>query len=249
MHVLTEFILQKLVNVLVEHVKRYEDLILVTIPRTDTTAQGTFTITGNYFNVVQKYANLRHENPVSNRFFLSFNDGKCTSQPIGKNKFSLMPRRVAVYLKLPEPRRYSGMQTKTIYAHSLTRILILHSILCYISASFSFRRNTPNLYGNSSAWSHITANEQTAERVELDSQTGQLKQSTTFSFARPSVPPTQPAVVRSSNRTTNGNTNGNESGKNSPTSMLIAPMATVPTIFSTCMLTKLWGSKMCPGRK
>ncbi|XP_037024950.1 uncharacterized protein LOC119066533 isoform X1 [Bradysia coprophila] len=174
---------KKLVNVMVEHVKRYDDLILVTIPRTDTTPQGTFTITGTYFNIVQKYANLRHEKPVSNRFFLAYNDGKCSSQPIGKNKFSGMPRRVAMYLKLSEPRRYS--------------------------ASFSFRRNTPNLYGNSNAWNQITATEQSSDTVELDSQTGHLKQTTTFSFARPPLPPPQPAVVRNT-RSTNGNMNGNE---------------------------------------
>lgn len=110
-----------------EHVKQYEDLILVTIPRTDTTPQGTFTITGTYFNIVQKYANLRYKNPVSNRFFLAYNDGKCTAQPIGKNKFSGMPRRVAQYLKLPEPGRYSGIQTQNSQ-RKIDEIFILSSV-------------------------------------------------------------------------------------------------------------------------
>lgn len=176
---------KKLVNVMVEHVKRYDDLILVTIPRTDTTPQGTFTITGSYFNIVQKYANLRHENPSTNRFFLAYNDGKCTTQPIGKNKFSGMPRRVAIYLKLAEPGRYS--------------------------ASFSFRRNASNLYAG--AWNQITDTEQTSDSVELDSETGRLKQTTKFNFARPTVPtPTQPVITRNSTRTTNGSASGNETG-------------------------------------
>lgn len=93
---------------MVEHVKIYDDLILVTIPRTDSYPQSTFTITGTFFHIVRSYATLRPENSSSQRFFLKFYDGKCTSHYIGKNKFSAMPRRIATYLKLPEPARYSG---------------------------------------------------------------------------------------------------------------------------------------------
>lgn len=99
---------KKLVNIMTEHVKAYDDLILVTIPRTDTTPQGTFTITGTFFKLVQRYVELRPDNVTTNRFFLKYYDGKCSAQNIGKNKFSGMPRRIATYLKLPEPERYSG---------------------------------------------------------------------------------------------------------------------------------------------
>lgn len=99
---------KKLISVLVEHIKVYDDLMLVTIPRTETSPQGTFTITGTYFQTVQRYADLRPENTTSDRFFLNYHDGKCTAQHIGKHKICGMPKRVATFLKLPEPSRYTG---------------------------------------------------------------------------------------------------------------------------------------------
>lgn len=91
-----------------EHVKQYDDLFLVTVPKTETSPPRSFTITGTFFNVVQKYVALRPEN--ANRFFTHFRDGKCTTQPIGQNKIFKMPRRIAKYLKLPEPDSYSGIR-------------------------------------------------------------------------------------------------------------------------------------------
>lgn len=59
-------------------------------------------------NIIRKYIALRPNHVKESRLFLRYRDGKCTIQPIGKNKFAKMPRRIAKYLKLPEPERYSG---------------------------------------------------------------------------------------------------------------------------------------------
>ncbi|XP_037024953.1 uncharacterized protein LOC119066533 isoform X3 [Bradysia coprophila] len=152
----------KLVTVMTDHVKRYDDMILVTIPKSDTTPQCTFPITGPFVNVVQKYADLRPANVPTNRFFLTYHDDKCTTQPIGKHKFNGMARRIAVYLKLSEPERYSR---------------------------YSFRKNAANLSFNTSSNQNEDADEQTSEHIELDYQTGLLKSS---SFGAPrlfSAPP------------------------------------------------------------
>lgn len=100
---------RRLYNVEVEHVKQYDDLILVTMTKTETCDKRSFTITGTFFNIVQKYTALRPENANTTKFFLQYVRGKCTAQHIGKNKFFRMPRTIAKYLKLTEPERYSGI--------------------------------------------------------------------------------------------------------------------------------------------
>lgn len=98
----------KLTSLKIDFVKEYDELILVTIPKTASTAKQSFTITGTFFKVVEKYIALRPKNLTENRFFLQYRKGKCTEQPIGKNMFSGMARRIAKYLKLPKAERYSG---------------------------------------------------------------------------------------------------------------------------------------------
>lgn len=102
------YILSRLVNIEVDHVKQYDDLMLVTIPKTETSPKLTLTINGTFANIVQKYAALRPKHTKESRFFLQYRDEKCTAQPIGHTKFTMMPRRIAKYLKLQEPERYTG---------------------------------------------------------------------------------------------------------------------------------------------
>lgn len=98
----------KLVNVTIDNFKQYKDLILVTIPNPDSSTKLSFTLTGTHFNIVQRYAALRPAGAKDNRFFVHFRDGKCNLHNIGKNYFTRMARKIAKYLKLPEPDRYSG---------------------------------------------------------------------------------------------------------------------------------------------
>lgn len=41
-------------------------------------------------------------------FFLNYQNGQCTKQPIGINKFGKMPQIIASYLKLLDPQSYTG---------------------------------------------------------------------------------------------------------------------------------------------
>lgn len=92
-----------------EHVEKHGEIFLVQIPKTKTKIPRSFTITGGFAGIVQKYINLRPSGLDSNdRFFTNYQKGKCTRQFIGKNKFSNAPRRIAEYLALPEPDRYTG---------------------------------------------------------------------------------------------------------------------------------------------
>jgi integrase len=82
--------------------------MLVTIPVTKTKSVRKFTITGKFYNVVQKYINLRPPNVSTDSLFLNYQKGKCTCQNIGVNKISKMGKEIANYLKLPEAEKYTG---------------------------------------------------------------------------------------------------------------------------------------------
>lgn len=65
-----------------------------------------FTISDDYFQIVKKYVDLRPDD--MDRFFVGFREGKCTRQPMGRNSIMQVPKKIAQYLKLEEPSRYSG---------------------------------------------------------------------------------------------------------------------------------------------
>jgi len=69
-----------------------------------------FMITGELANIVMKYKKLRPMNASTNRFFLRFQNGICRNQVTGKNMLSQTPCRIATFLNLPEPTRYTGNQ-------------------------------------------------------------------------------------------------------------------------------------------
>ena len=46
--------------------------------------------------------------PTMDVFFVYYNNGKCSSQVVGKNTFGNIPFKIATYLKLPNPKDYTG---------------------------------------------------------------------------------------------------------------------------------------------
>lgn len=52
--------------------------------------------------------NQRPEKTTSDRFFLNWQNGKYTNQPIGVNKFGSMPKKIAEYLGLDDAHLYTG---------------------------------------------------------------------------------------------------------------------------------------------
>lgn len=96
-----------LVSVKVNHVKKYEDMIFVTVPNAETGQKFSFLLTGTYFDIVQKYIAMRPENLKETRFFMHCRDGKYRVQPIGKTTVADFPRRIAKYLNLPDAKQYT----------------------------------------------------------------------------------------------------------------------------------------------
>lgn len=82
--------------------------VLIHIRDTKTKQARSFTITGKFYAYFKKYAMLRPAGVNEKRFFLNYQQRKCTKQPVGVNKFGFVPREIAKYLQLQNPNLYTG---------------------------------------------------------------------------------------------------------------------------------------------
>ncbi|XP_043465336.1 uncharacterized protein LOC122500461 [Leptopilina heterotoma] len=62
----------ELLNIMIGDVESQEDILLIKIPNTKTNVSRSFTIEGNFRDIVEKYKNLRVQNTSSTRFFKIF---------------------------------------------------------------------------------------------------------------------------------------------------------------------------------
>ncbi|KAK5641120.1 hypothetical protein RI129_009667 [Pyrocoelia pectoralis] len=65
-----------------------------------------FTVVDEKEFILRLYLSLHPDG--TERFFWSFRQSKCTSQPIGKNMFGKILSEIAMYLGLPNPSSYRG---------------------------------------------------------------------------------------------------------------------------------------------
>lgn len=86
----------------------------ILIKTADKTIQRHLTLTNfsnnsmDFLSFFRKYLSLRPKNVESSRFFVQFIRGKCTAQVMGKNSFGKIAQRIAEFLKLPDPKSYTG---------------------------------------------------------------------------------------------------------------------------------------------
>jgi integrase len=106
--------MDELRNMTVEDIEEKDSVLLVRIPFTKTDKPRSFVVADggdDSFNAVEiykKYASLRPAKVGHNRLFLTYRNGKCTVQPVGKNTFSSIPKKIADFLKLPNSALYTG---------------------------------------------------------------------------------------------------------------------------------------------
>ena len=102
--------IDELVNLEINHIEKQGDILLVHIPKTKTKVEKSFVINQEYCSTIQKYMDLRPENCPHCRFFINYltKTGKCSIQPVGRNKFANMPKQIAKYLNLPDSDLYTG---------------------------------------------------------------------------------------------------------------------------------------------
>ena len=139
----------------VNDVKDFQSMFLITIPKTKNYVLRSFTVIGEFYKILKKYIELRPYNVDSNHLFLNYQNGKCTRQVIGVNKFGAMPKQIAKYLRLPDADAYTGRSfrrsstalladsgaNKPINNKKITNNLITQPIILNSSAS---RPNTHN---------------------------------------------------------------------------------------------------------
>ena len=90
-----------------------QQTFLKTIPDTKTNMKRVFPMVAegeavNPMEVYQKYVWLRPANINHDYFFISYRNQKCTEQRVGIHTFAKMPWMVAEFLKLPNPKEYTG---------------------------------------------------------------------------------------------------------------------------------------------
>jgi hypothetical protein len=102
-----------LTNLSVDNIQDVGSSLLISIPDTKNKLPRKFVVTEelrniNCLDLYRKYVKLRHSNINHRRFFLYYKSGKCTSQVVGKNVLSKVPRKVATFLNLPDGQLYTG---------------------------------------------------------------------------------------------------------------------------------------------
>lgn len=88
--------------------EKKDAVMLVRIPFSKNGESRSFVVKGEFFQIVQRYTKLRPSNVPHQRFFVNYQNGKCTKQAIGINKMGRVPFVVAQFLDLPNPERYTS---------------------------------------------------------------------------------------------------------------------------------------------
>ena len=57
---------------------------------------------------IEKYRSLHPVAISTTRFFLNYKNEKCTQKVVGINKFKVMPKEMAEFLGLTDPKDYTG---------------------------------------------------------------------------------------------------------------------------------------------
>lgn len=110
---------EELTNMKVTDIRIEKDFIHVKIPTTKTHISRSFTLEGNYMQLVVDYINSRPAVMKTDRLFVYLKDGQVTNKPIGKNTIGNMVKRVAAYLNLPNANLYTGHSYRRTSASAL----------------------------------------------------------------------------------------------------------------------------------
>lgn len=105
---------EELCMLLTDDIHDVGSALIIKIRESKTKIERKFTVINdeenslNFVEIYRKYADLRPNHCPNKRFFLSYRNGKCSTQPVGKNSFGSFPSKIAQFLKLPEAQSYTG---------------------------------------------------------------------------------------------------------------------------------------------
>ncbi|KAJ6642823.1 hypothetical protein Bhyg_07777 [Pseudolycoriella hygida] len=81
----------------VDQVEEHGNVFVVELEATKTDVDWSFVIEGCYREMVRKYRQLHVPATPHQRFFVNYQKGACTVQPIGKHKFAGTPKLVLIF--------------------------------------------------------------------------------------------------------------------------------------------------------
>lgn len=97
----------ELLNLKLENIEDMNNKLLVSLLNTKTKNSRSFVVM-EYLDVVRKYIASRPTELKDTRFFFKYVKGKSVKQFVGIHKFGKIPQEIAVYLKLPNAKEYTG---------------------------------------------------------------------------------------------------------------------------------------------
>lgn len=98
----------ELTNLTIGNVKDDGKEISVHVPKTKSKEPKDFIICGEMAKIIRQYVNLRPKNTKTDRMLMQYRKGKCVNQVMGKHSIANIPKLIAEFLKLPEPKLYTG---------------------------------------------------------------------------------------------------------------------------------------------
>lgn len=87
--------------------------LIITIPQTKTNVRRIFSVINEaegikFLEIFRKYIALRPKSLQERMLFVGYRQGKCISQRVGIHSIGGTPRKIAEYLNLEYPERYTG---------------------------------------------------------------------------------------------------------------------------------------------
>lgn len=87
--------------------------LVITIPQTKTNVKRIFTVINemegiNFLEIYRKYVAMRPKNFQEKFLFVGYRNGRCIQQRVGIHTVGAMPKKIAEYLKLETPEKYTG---------------------------------------------------------------------------------------------------------------------------------------------
>lgn len=104
----------ELTKLTIDDIQDVSTALIIKLAETKTKTPRTFTIVQNANNPIdhlglyRKYLSLRPSTITHRRFFVAYNNGRCNSQPVGRNTHGNLPFRIAEFLSLEDPKSYTG---------------------------------------------------------------------------------------------------------------------------------------------
>lgn len=101
----------EMTKITVNDIKEEGKVLIVNIPQENAKNNKArqFFINADMTTIVKRYQRLRPKDMPTDRFFINYQKGVCTKQPIGKNKIHSIPKTIARWLGLEDPTVYSGL--------------------------------------------------------------------------------------------------------------------------------------------